>query len=218
MNDRNISFTDPWLEKVKEATKLPDDAIFACAYDLHIFVDLIAEAAFFHRTETSDELWVAAGLGIPVVEGTVATNATPSDLVGTDLLSIGRVYAAEKMDEGSSSCLALLERLFRARVNFHSPQRFLVAGIVSESAYNKLVQRIEHEFDENSQKAQNNETEIIKVARRLGLSPRPSGKHPDLWQANCPEAITRYSLRQQRTTTRIRGVAAKAPRKNSERL
>ncbi|MGZ4846963.1 MAG: hypothetical protein ACXV3D_04860 [Halobacteriota archaeon] len=147
MSVSNIIFADPWLEKVKRATKLPDDAVFACAYDLHILVDLIAEAAFFRRTETTDELWVAAGISLPVAEGTVASNATPSELVGTDLLSIGRVYAVERKGEEAGSCLGLLERLFRARVSLYSPQRFLAAGIVSESAYTNLVQKIEHEFE-----------------------------------------------------------------------
>ncbi|MGZ4911258.1 MAG: hypothetical protein ACXVI1_11225 [Halobacteriota archaeon] len=188
MNDHNIIFADPWLKKAKGTAKLPDDAVFACAYYVHLVIDYLEEAVFFRRTETCDELWRATtDFDASIEQALVDGKGAPKALGGQSGLSIGRVYAAETTGEESSSCLALLERLFRAYVGgLESPQRFLVAGIISESAYNNLVQRIEHKLHKNSRKAHENETEIVKVARRLGLSPRPSGKHPDLWQANCP--------------------------------
>ena len=182
-------FADPWLKKATKTTKLPNDALFACAYDLHIVVDLIEEAAFFRRTETSDELWIARGFDLPIVKGIVDGTATPNDLVGKDVFKIGRVFAVPKEGEESSSCVTLLDRLFRAYVGFCSPQGFLAAGIISESAYNNLVKRIEQELEENSRKARENETEIIKVARELGLFPRPTGTGPTHWWAQCPARI-----------------------------
>jgi len=36
MNDLKDIFADPWLKKAGKTKSLPDDAILACAYDLHI--------------------------------------------------------------------------------------------------------------------------------------------------------------------------------------
>ncbi len=191
MNDHNIIFEDPYLKEAKKTAKVPDDAVFACAYDLHIVVDVIEEAAFFRRTETSDELWIASSAEYDdsIVQAIVEGKGAPKALVGKDVLSIGRVFAAEKTGEESSSCLALLERLFRVRVGFCWPQGFLAAGIISESAYNNLVKRIDHELEEHSQKARANETEIIRVARELGLDPQPTGTDPTHWWAQCPARV-----------------------------
>ncbi|MGZ4951142.1 MAG: tetratricopeptide repeat protein [Halobacteriota archaeon] len=186
MNDHNIIFADPWLQKATKKTRLPKDALFACSYDLHVTVDTFEEAAFFRRTETSDELWRATGFDLPIVRGIADGYVTPNHLGGKDVLSIGCVFAAAKKGEESSSCLALLDRLFRAYVGFCTPQRFLAGGIISESAYNNLVKRIDQELEENAQKARENETEIIKVARELGLYPRPTGKGITHWWASCP--------------------------------
>ncbi len=91
-----LVFADPWLKKATKTTKLPDDALFACAYDLHIVVDLIEEAAFFRRTETSDELWIASGFDLPIVKAITHGKAAPKDPVGADVFKIGRVFAAAK--------------------------------------------------------------------------------------------------------------------------
>ena len=52
-----------------------------------------------------------------------------------------------------------------------------------------MVRKIEKELDENKQKAREAETEIIKVARELGLSPEPTGEGPSYWFARCPGKI-----------------------------
>lgn len=59
MNDHNDIFADPWLKKATKTDSLPDNVCFACAYDLFIGLDSVEEATFFHRTDTTDELWVA---------------------------------------------------------------------------------------------------------------------------------------------------------------
>ncbi len=55
MNDNNDIFADPWLKKSKEINSLPEDLLLVCAYNLDIIADIIEEAAFFRRTETSLE-------------------------------------------------------------------------------------------------------------------------------------------------------------------
>ena len=85
------------------------------------------------------------------------------------------------------ACLNLLELLFRARHGFYWPDGFVASGIVDKSAFDSLVGRIQHEVEENRQRASEGETEIIKIARELGLSPEPTGHGISHWSARCPE-------------------------------
>ena len=185
MNDHDHAFADPWLKKGREGARLPDDARFACAYELFVTIEYFDEAAFFRRTETRDELWIGAGAYPPARTVTDRT-ASAEDFEGAKLSHIGRVYSVGREGEESTSCLSLLDRLFRARVGFYWPAGFLAAGIVDEPAFSCLVGQIRYELDDNSQKARETETEIIKVARELRLSPKPTGEGPNSWYANCP--------------------------------
>jgi hypothetical protein len=71
-------------------------------------------------------------------------------------------------DELSAS-LNPLDNLFRAWVGFYWPTKLIAAGIVNEADFNKLVAQINRELKDNEEKARENETEIIKVARELGI-------------------------------------------------
>ena len=62
----------------------------------------------------------------------------------------------------------------------------MAPGIVDKAAYDNLLGRLENEYEENRKKAQENEIELIRVARELGLSPYPTGDYPDQWAAHCP--------------------------------
>lgn len=175
MDDHDFIFADPWLKKGGKARLLPDDARFACAYEQDVVVDRIDLAAFFCRTETADELWIGA-----------YETASAKDFDRTKLSDIGRVYAMKRKGDDLTACLKMMERFFRARQGFEWPKGFLVAGIVDESSFTRLVKKIEYEIEENTVKALEAETEIIKLARELGLSPKPTGKGPSYWYARCP--------------------------------
>jgi hypothetical protein len=185
MNDHTHAFADPWLKKAEEGARLPDDARFACAYELFVSFEHFDEAAFFRRTETTDEPWTGAGAYPPARAGTDQAGSA-EDFERANLSHIGCVYAAARKGEESTSCLSLLDRLFRARVGFYWPAGFLAAGVVDEPAFTSLVGQIRHEFDDNSQMAREAETEIIKVAVERGLSPKPTGEGPNSWYAACP--------------------------------
>jgi hypothetical protein len=186
LNDNNDIFADPFLKKSNEIKSLPEDLLLACAYNLNIIADIIEEAAFFRRTETSDELWITAGYIFSIVQDIVDGTATPKNFEIKKLLGAGRVFALPKKGEPFFACLNLLDRLFRVRTGFYWPQKFLTGGIINKYAFDGLVGRIEHDLEENSQKARETESEIINVARELGLSPNPTGKSPTQWFAGCP--------------------------------
>jgi len=187
MNESKEIFADPWLKKATDTANLPEDLVFVCAYDLDIGPDFIEEAAFFRRTETADELWIAAGYVVPMVRAIADGTAPPGDLNVRKLKGIGCAFAVEKGGEERVSCLNLLEHLFRARLGFNWPKGFLDPGMIGESDFNRVVRKIERELEENARQAREAETEIIEVARELGLCPQPAGTGPSFWFARCPE-------------------------------
>jgi hypothetical protein len=179
MDDPDVIFADPWLKKSEKTTSLPNDAYFACSYEMNYVVERFDEAAFFRRTETTDELWIGEG---GIANGTDSAK----NFEGAKLSDIGCVFVVPREGEEVTACLKLMELFFRARHGFVWPSKFVVPGIVDKPAFDSLVGRIENELKENAQKARESETEIIKVARELGLSPEPTGHGPSHWCARCP--------------------------------
>jgi TPR repeat protein len=174
--ENEIVFADPWRKKAEKTEHIPDDARFAGAYEIFMPVDWFAVATFLRRTETTDELWVG---------DTVSDRAfSAEDLKRAELWGIGRLFAIKRKGDELTACLKLIELLLRAGCGLF-PDAFLVAGIVKESSFTSIVRKIEKERDENKQRAQEG-TEIIKVARKLGLSPKPRGPDHYYWLARCP--------------------------------
>jgi hypothetical protein len=176
---------DPWHMHAEEDAALPDDARFACAYELFVAFEWFDEAAFFRRTETTDELWTASG-GCPAHRARGPAVSCGDRSRRATLTDIGCAYAVRKRDDESASCLGLLDRLFHARVGFCWPERFIAGEIVEKSGYEWVVRGLKKEVDRNEREARARETGIIRTARELGLAPRPAGTGPDHWFANCP--------------------------------
>jgi len=153
---------DPHLQDSSGTERLPTDASLICSYDSDFGLDSHEVAAYFRRTTNRDELWL---------KGSSKT---------------GCAYTSPSQDTAHSASLRLLGRLYRAIVGFEWPAEFISPGLINKPSFTKLVRQIERELDDNRQKALKNRTEIILVAKELGLSPRPTGKSRDLWASNCP--------------------------------
>ncbi len=166
-------FRDPWLNEREETAKIPADARFVCSYTLDLGPVTVEEAVFFRRTNLTDELWIAQG------EDSWFSRRSRRDFL------IGCAFAVRKKGTKSSACLTLLGDLVRARSRFYWPGRFVQKGMVNKSTFANLLWGIRRERDENTRKALQNETEIIKVARELGLDPQPTGTGPTHWQVRC---------------------------------
>lgn len=82
--------------------------------------------------------------------------------------------------------LSLLELFFRTVHFFEWPSGFISQGIVDKNTFDGITRKIKKELEENEQKAREKETNIIKVARNLGLHPEPTGDSPSSWRARCP--------------------------------
>jgi len=186
MSGPDIIYADPWLRKGGKDTRLPGDARLACAYELYLVVDWFDEAAFFRRTEKADELWIGSGDSSPERSDDADETACAGDFEAEKLSDIGCVYTVRRKGDERVACVRLLERLFRARVGFAWPDRFVAPGIVDRSGFENLVGRIEKELNVNREKARSRETGIVRAARELGLFPQPTGTGPGLWQVRCP--------------------------------
>ncbi len=185
ISKEEVIYADPWGKKAKETTNLPDDAIFACAYEINLVIDQFHEAAFFRRTETADELWV--GTGVPWFRPLTYGTASAEDFGRANLESIFCVFAVKRKGNEITACLRLIELFFRVRHGLGAwPEGFVAPGIVDKVTYDSLLARLENEYEENRKKARENEIELIRVARELGLTPYPTGKYPDQWAAHCP--------------------------------
>jgi hypothetical protein len=107
-------------------------------------------------------------------------------VTGDVVVNAGRAVSRPRQAMAREAALDLLGILFRSRVGFGWPSRFLAGGVVSASAFDGVVRQLKDELVANAAAAARNETVIVKVARELGLHPRPAGTHPGLWRATCP--------------------------------
>jgi hypothetical protein len=150
------------------------------------YVERFYAAAFLHRTETADELWMGI-LDFRWSFGIAYGTASAEDFEEAKLMGgVSCRFAVRRKGDDLAASLRLMEVLFRAVHGYEFYEEFIAPGILDKSAYDGLVGRLENEWEENRRKARARETEIIKVARELGLNPFPTGDNPDYWMANCP--------------------------------
>jgi hypothetical protein len=163
ISEADIILVDPWLKKADKTTLVPHDARHVCSYQVNLIVDCFEEKTYFLRTDTTDELWIR------------------------DEFRCGCVLAVTRQGKEVTACLRLMDKFLRAKVGYEWPSKFTASGLVNKHTFDSLIGRIEDELEENIKKAKQNETEIIKVARELRLSPEPTGTSPTFWRARCPE-------------------------------
>jgi hypothetical protein len=189
----NTIINDPWLKESGSNTNIPNNAKLICAYELDLVADCIYEVTFLVSTETEYQLWKSAGL---------FTDSFLKQLENGDI-SIGEFNKTKRFKSGIAfsiykniseytTCFVMLERLFRAYYGFENVRKFVIGGLVSESEFTKLIYRLNCEIEEIKNKTIINETEIVKVARELGLDPQPTGKYENIWRTRCPK--TKYGM------------------------
>jgi hypothetical protein len=186
MDDRAVILADPFGSKCGRVVALPADARLACAYEVFVQFEYFSEAAFFRRTDATDELWIGEDGIAPVSVGDVGGIGLSEEAFRAQFDRFICAFVVPRAGDERSACLGLLELLLRARFDFCAPEEFSVPGIVDAPAYDGLVARIANEREENKRKARAGETEIIRVARELGLQPEPTGDGPSHWCATCP--------------------------------
>lgn len=190
-NRDEIILTDPFFSKGGVNNMLPDDAVLACVYDLNLGIDTEGEAAFFRRTGTGDELWTVFPGNLRFIRRLIirpagGTKPGRGAMRSIEPLSAGCAFAVPARGDETRSCCDLLGMLFFSRVGHYWPEKFRAAGIIDEATYYGVKGEVEREIDENMRRDRERETEIVALARDLGLSPGPTGTDPGYWNARCP--------------------------------
>ena len=84
----------------------------------------------------------------------------------------------------------LLDAHVRSRINYECPVSPYQAGLLTSSELENIITVIAGELKRNSDAAEEaqrqDEAPIVKMARELGLGPRPAGHDHNSWMANCP--------------------------------
>jgi hypothetical protein len=92
----------------------------------------------------------------------------------------------------------LLDAHVRSRVHFEGPVPPYQSGLLTSGELEAIVEGIAEELTRNSRMAAEKqfrqEAPIIKMARELGLAPRPAGHNDSAWMAGCPQSSNHWIM------------------------
>ena len=175
---------DPWFMKQDKYThykRIPEEAVFICAYLVFMNPVDFGESVFFRRIDSTDELWVATW-DVELKKDYMEIEHDKKELFEV----FGCAVTAPSEGTIKTACQNLLTHLFRARENYNYPSDFVREGMVSETEFNHIVQFVKDEIASYAQQAEENKSEIVETAEELSLYPRPDGSSPYGWIAQCP--------------------------------
>ena len=154
---------DPWLKDRLNRLPVPGDAVVIFEYAISVqAITGGPECAYLRRTGVADELWVSG------------------------LYSEGRLIVSPRHADQREAALELFDILVRVRANFVCPVVFMAPGLLTQEDFQKVINEVREEQEGYAEQAMANESEIVRVARELGLQPYPSGTGPHSWFARCP--------------------------------
>ena len=173
----------------------PRDAVFVLAHEVYCQIDHFDQVIWFARAECRDELWAITGtdtgLGFSLSCLPKAAHARHIDNYSHQC---ARVFSVPRLRTFDESLIDLLSCYFSTQAG--APRglaRLVATGYVSQDHYELLYERVlsnrerrERESKDWTRPARQNETEIIRVARELGLNPEPAGTGPSAWYSRCP--------------------------------
>ena len=175
----------------------PASAVFVLAHSVHYIIDWFEQLIFFNRTDTHDELWVCNDLDFgcwlqqQLKQQPVAAHA---GLIESVSKGATRALVVPRRGRFEEALVELTVSWLWRMVGGYSKARDLIAtGFISQPQWRALNKRLavarererlrEEAF---TREALANQTEIVHVARELGLNPEPAGIGPVQWWARCP--------------------------------
>jgi hypothetical protein len=179
----------------KGKQKRPAMAVFLLAHEIYFQIEHFDQAIWFNRSDDRDELWAIteelAELRPALAELRQDERAGYIDNFGRHCGCVFSVPRARSFDE---SVIDLLSCYFGTSAGAPlGVEHMTAAGYISPAQFETLHQRVlsdrvrrEQEHKEWSRLAREHETEIIRVARDLGLDPEPAGIGRVQWYARCP--------------------------------
>jgi hypothetical protein len=144
---------------------------FMGGWDCDIGIDTVHKLFYLIRTSDLDWLEVVVKYSNKIIRRTCVSNI-PRD-------GSKREAAAR-----------LLNAHVRARVHYDFPIPPYQGGLLTPGELEDIVTAVVAELDHNSRVAEEqqrqHEAPILKMAKELGLDPRPAGHNHNAWMANCP--------------------------------
>ena len=108
------------------------------------------------------------------------------------------VMAAPRQGTEREAATRLLDAYVRARVHYDFPVQPYLPGLLSSSELEEIVKAVADELKRNSRVAEEeqrqHEAPIIKMAKELGLGPRPAGHNDSAWMASCPQSRNHWIM------------------------
>jgi hypothetical protein len=189
-NERETSFVDPWSKKPNHQGVVPVDALFVGSWDNDVGIDNINEALFLVRDERQDLLWSLTAYSEKLIRTNLAAREGGDPAWVKSKITCGCVAGAPREGTQSKAATRLLDALVRARVPHAFPRPPYLPGLLASNELSDIVRAVTEELKRNALAAEaaqrGHEASILKLARELGLNPRPAGHNNSAWIADCP--------------------------------
>lgn len=145
---------------------------FIGGWDCNVVVDTVQ--TLFYLIRTKDQDWLEA-----VVK------------YCDQIISRNCVMSIPRHGSKREAAARLVDAYVRSRVHYECPVPPYQSGLLTRSELESITGTIREELERNSQLAAEKqrwrEAPIIKMAKELGLDPRPAGHNDSAWMANCPQ-------------------------------
>jgi len=153
---------------------------FVGGWDCFIGVDTVHTLFYLIRTKDLD--WL---------EAVVKYSST---IMSRDCVMSAPRHGSNKREAAAR----LLDAHVRSRVHHECPVPPYQSGLLTNGELEGIVGAIAEELKRNSRVAEEeqrrHEAPIIKMARELGLDPRPAGHNDSAWMASCPRSRNHWIM------------------------
>lgn len=114
------------------------------------------------------------------------------------ILSRNCVMSIPRHGSKREAAARLLDTYVRFRVHYECPVPPYHSGLLTRGELKGIVEAIAEELTRNrrvaAEKQCRHEATIIKMARELGLNPRPAGHNDSAWMASCPQSRNHWIM------------------------
>jgi hypothetical protein len=188
-DESHRAFVDPWSHQPQHRGDIPGHALFAGAWHLDVGIDILHEALFLARDEHEDRLWSLITPSEKCTLESLSARERGDNGWVKRMITGGCVAGAARYEAPREAVRILMDRLLRARIHFSGPRPPYVSGLLTSQEMTSMVRVFSNELRSNAIAAEaaslDPEALIIKVARDLGLNPRPAGHNRTAWIADC---------------------------------
>jgi hypothetical protein len=189
-DDSEKPFVDPWGHEPNHQGKIPANAQFLGAWERDLGIAELNEALFLVRQDGRTVLWSLATDGEKLIKESLATRASGDPNWVNSKCTCCCVAGVPRQLTKSEAGTVLLSSLVRARFPHEFPGPPYIPGLLTTDELASLVGAIAEEFKINKLAAEaaqrGHEAPILKLARELGLHPKPAGHDSNAWTADCP--------------------------------